>query len=163
MGRGRPPKGKGNESTVKGKKKGGQKSDEDEEDLEMIDLEDQEEEEEDGIVDKKMDGDDSAQPALPISSATKRKVILPNKGWRDIKIFVEIFSNEQHSTVYLSVILAGIVDIGWENIEQVMLNHPGTGQKSAFLIDARVSLSEDVLSSSAPFIFEVLTMEQETR
>ncbi len=60
--------------------------------------------------------------------------------------------------MYLIFYIQGIVDIGWEHIQEVIVNHPKTQQKCVFLIDTRISSS-----LSSPFIFEVMTMEQDTR
>lgn len=47
--------------------------------------------------------------------------------------------------------------MGWKHVEELQMKHPRTNSKSLFLLCA------DNADSSALHLFEVLTMEQETR
>ncbi|OXA60620.1 ribonuclease H2 subunit B isoform X1 [Folsomia candida] len=71
---------------------------------------------------------------FPVSSKAIRKIILTHKG---------------------------VLDIGWENISQVTLSHPKSEKMCTYFVDTRTPSSEEL--NSAPFIFEVMTMEQDTR
>jgi len=140
MGRGRKESNK--------KKEGGRKKREDDEDEVVVVSGDEDEvvsDNEEVIVTKKRGSsskdqveDDEVEKKKPPSAATKsiRKVFIVGQD-----------------------MLSG----GWENIEQITLQNPKTRRPSVFLVDARNSADLAEEERDKPFLFEVLTMEEETR